>query len=302
MELSTRARRRLSTILALVLAAESVSAVSVAATSVGTPVPAARPSVAREIAAPIAPPILTRLTLLAEAGAGSAPRFAPRIVELPERPSADALAPINGGTATTKSDMPAAPKGNRELRATLPQAVRAASRAHASASSSHPATAAKPASKPAPKPASKPALKPAPKPVAKPRYAGTNHVWIPSLGISRPVYWYPCDRSRAPDNFMYRWGCAGANNVYLLGHAWGVMKPLHDAYVSGRLRVGMKTYYAGADAKVHEYSVRWWKLTLPTTAASWAWAAQSVPSMTLQTCVGAQSQWRLMVRLVEVNG
>jgi hypothetical protein len=100
---------------------------------------------------------------------------------------------------------------------------------------------------------------------------------------------------------MYRWGCSGANNVYLMGHAYSVMKPLHDAYVSGRLKVGMKAYYAGADGKVHVYAVRWWRLTRPTTDAAWAWAAQSVPSMTLQTCVGADSQWRLMVRLVEVN-
>ena len=113
--------------------------------------------------------------------------------------------------------------------------------------------------------------------------------------------WFPCDRSRPPDNYVYRWGCAGANNVYLLGHAYSVFEPLHDAYVSGRLHRGMEAVYADAGGRIHRYTVRWWKLVRPTTSASWAWAAQRVPSMTLQTCVGRNSQYRLMVRLVEVG-
>ena len=86
-----------------------------------------------------------------------------------------------------------------------------------------------------------------------------------------------------------------------MGHAHSVFKSLHNAYVSGRLRKGMKAIYADGKGNVHTYTVRWWKLTRPTTAASWAWAAQSVPSMTLQTCVGKNSEYRLMVRLVEVR-
>ena len=71
--------------------------------------------------------------------------------------------------------------------------------------------------------------------------------------------------------------------------------------LGGRLNVGMKAYYADSRGKVHTYRVKWWKLTKPTTSASWAWASQSVPSMTLQTCVGSNSEYRLMVRLVEVR-
>ena len=112
---------------------------------------------------------------------------------------------------------------------------------------------------------------------------------------------FPCDRKRPPDNLVYRWGCAGTNNVYLLGHAYSVLKPLHDGYTSHRLRVGMKAYYADSNGRVHVYAVTWWKTTPPTTSASWAWAAQPTPSMTLQTCVGADSELRLMVRLVEVR-
>ncbi len=132
-------------------------------------------------------------------------------------------------------------------------------------------------------------------------YHGTNHVWIPSLGITKAVQSFPCSRSRPPDAGVYRWGCAGRNNVYLMGHAWSTFKPLHDAYGSGRLHTGMKVMYADGSGRVHTYSVIWWKVTAPTTAASWAWASLSRPSMTLQTCVGANSAYRLMVRLVQVG-
>jgi sortase (surface protein transpeptidase) len=99
---------------------------------------------------------------------------------------------------------------------------------------------------------------------------------------------------------VYRWGCAGSNNVYLFGHAHSVFKPLHDAYVRGRLSKGMKVVYADANGKVSTYAVSWWKLTTPDKGA-WAYAAQSRPSLTLQTCVGARSQYRLIVRLAKVG-
>lgn len=132
-------------------------------------------------------------------------------------------------------------------------------------------------------------------------FHGRNHVWIPSLRISAAIQSFPCSRSRPPDAGVYRWGCAGRNNVYLLGHAWSTFKPLHDAYVGGRLRAGMKVWYADGSGRVHEYSVAWWRVVAPTSAASWAWAAQTRPSMTLQTCVGANSQYRLMVRLFQIH-
>jgi hypothetical protein len=130
---------------------------------------------------------------------------------------------------------------------------------------------------------------------------GRNHVWMPALGINRSVETFPCSRTRPPDNYVYRWGCAGRNNVYLLGHAYSVFKTLHDAYVSGRLRKGMTVDYADGNGRVRTYAVAWWKTTRPTGAAAWAWAAQSRPSMTLQTCVGANSEYRLIVRLIATN-
>jgi hypothetical protein len=46
--------------------------------------------------------------------------------------------------------------------------------------------------------------------------------------------------------------------------------------------------------------VRWWKVTTPDKG-EFAYAAQSTPSLTLQTCVGAKSQYRLIVRLTRAG-
>jgi sortase (surface protein transpeptidase) len=137
-------------------------------------------------------------------------------------------------------------------------------------------------------------------PTGSASYKGRNHVWIPALGVSRSVSWYACSSASYPGNRVYRWGCAGSNNVYLFGHAHSVFKPLHDAYVRGRLAKGMKLYYADQVGKVATYAVSWWKLTTPDKG-DWAYAAQSSPSLTLQTCVGKQSQYRLIVRLRKVG-
>jgi len=155
-------------------------------------------------------------------------------------------------------------------------------------------------SKPATKPVVKATVKaPAPKPAApKPSYSGTNRFWIPSLGLNYRVHLFECSRSRDPDNYIYRWGCAGANNVYILGHAYGVMKPLHDLYARGGLRKGMVAIYADGAGRVHWYRVTEWRVVDPSEAA-WAIASQPVPSMTLQTCVGKDGSKRLNVRLVQ---
>lgn len=131
-------------------------------------------------------------------------------------------------------------------------------------------------------------------------YHGRNHVWMPSLGISRSVSFYGCSNASYPGNRVYRWGCGGRNNVYLFGHAGSVFKPLHDAYVRGRLRKGAPLYYADGSGHVHAYRVSWWKLTT-ATKGTWAYQSLSAPSLTLQTCIGAQSQYRLIVRLTEVG-
>lgn len=131
-------------------------------------------------------------------------------------------------------------------------------------------------------------------------FRGRNHVWIPALGINRSVSFFACTSSAYPGDRVYRWGCAGSNNVYLFGHAHSVFRPLHDAYVRGRLSKGMKVIYADGNGRVSTYAVAWWKVTTPDKG-EFAYAAQSRPSLTLQTCVGAKSQFRLIVRLHKVG-
>ena len=271
MEIRFRRRRALSTVLALFLAVESVAAVAAAGQAAGP----ADAGVRHEL--PAAAPAGD---VLSEQGTGDAPvaPIAARVVT-----AAGQTRPDERDTAAAGAPRKQAP----DLAPVPDRAPRAA------------APTIKPP--PTPKPVKAAAASGGSKQAGTTAYKGRNHVWIPSLGINRAVYSFPCSRSREPDNYVYRWGCAGANNVYLLGHAHSVFKPLHDAYVAGRLKVGMKAWYADSRGKVHLYKVKWWKITRPTTDAKWAWAAQSVPSMTLQTCVGRNSEYRLMVRLVEVR-
>lgn len=159
------------------------------------------------------------------------------------------------------------------------------------------ATVAAPTSSAPPKTVQPPAPPKAP-PAA--RLHGRNHVWSAAFGLNRAVAWFSCSRSRPPDMAVYRWGCAGANNVYLFAHAGGPFQRLHDLYVSGRLRKGMTVSYADANGRVLRYAVAWWKVVLPTNG-DFAWAGQARPSMTLQTCVGANSRFRLIVRLYQVG-
>lgn len=132
------------------------------------------------------------------------------------------------------------------------------------------------------------------------RYKGRNHVWMPSLKVDKSVASYACSNKSYPGNRVYRWGCAGKNNLYLFGHADSVFKPLHDAYVGGRLKKGMKLYYADSNGRVRTYQVAWWKITT-ATKGTWAYAPLAKPSVTLQTCVGSRSQYRLIVRLTQVS-
>ncbi|HEX5465375.1 MAG TPA: hypothetical protein VFW92_01740 [Candidatus Limnocylindrales bacterium] len=153
--------------------------------------------------------------------------------------------------------------------------------------------------KTAPKPSPKPTPKPTPKPA--PTYSGRNHMWYPALGISHSVTWYACSASYALSySAVYRWGCAGTNNVYLMAHAGGIFGPLYTAYYAGKLKVGMLVVYADNASHIHYFKLQWWKTTPPDGDVGWAYAAQSVSSLTLQTCVGADSSLRLVARFVEV--
>jgi len=269
MEIPSRRRRALSTVLALFLAIESVSAVAAVATIPrGAGANQTAPAAALSAPVPNAAPEAVAPAALAPAASKTNDSVVRRTLGAPDPVRSDPV----------RSQAPAVRARTLSAKAAL-----AFSKPRSKSSSSGSVASGGSGS------------------VKAGSLKGRNHFWFPALGINRSVSGYACSRSSALANVVYRWGCAGRNNVYIMGHAWGVMKPLHDAYVNGRLRVGMKTYYADGSGRVHAYKIKWWKLTRPTTSASWAWASLSTPSMTLQTCIGKNSEYRLMVRLVRVR-
>ena len=124
-------------------------------------------------------------------------------------------------------------------------------------------------------------------------------MWFPALGISRSTYFFPCSSNAYPGNVVYRWGCAGSNNVYLFGARPRRLQAAPRRVCQRPPQEGHEGLYADSKGKVRTYAVIWWKVTTPTKGG-FAFAAQSRPSLTLQTCVGARSQYRLIVRLVKI--
>ena len=85
----------------------------------------------------------------------------------------------------------------------------------------------------------------------------------------------PCSRSRPPDAGVYRWGCAGPNNVYLLGmpgaRSSRSTTPTSTAGSGRACRSG----YADGHGRRPPVPGQLADGQLPSTAASWAWAGQS---------------------------
>jgi len=215
------------------------------------------------------------------------------VAEIAQRRAAEAA-------AIAKAKAEAAAKARAEAAAKAKAEAAAKARAEAATKAKAQAAAAAKARADA---AARTAVKPVPPAPPKPTgatYSGRNRFWYPALGITQSVAWFPCSRSRAPDNLVYRWGCAGSNNVYLMAHAWGKFHALNRAYYNHTLKSGQLVVYGDANGRIHYYRLDWWKTARPTTSASWAWAAQSRSSLTLQTCVGANSEYRLFVRFHEV--
>jgi hypothetical protein len=131
-------------------------------------------------------------------------------------------------------------------------------------------------------------------------YRGVYHLWIPGLGLSRGISDWGCNGGLIPNRVEY-WGCVGRHNLYLLGHAWGVFAPIHDGYHSGALKVGLTAWYADKAGGVHRYRISQIRHVANKDYASWstwAMAASSSQIITLQTCDGPTSAYRILVRLV----
>ena len=128
---------------------------------------------------------------------------------------------------------------------------------------------------------------------------------LPVAGLNRAVYDWGCRGGTVPD-LVLRWGCAGSNNLYLLGHASSVFDPVHDAYRDGRLTAGRLASWTRNGVK-QTYKVAWARIVPASyvwngqSGDEWAWNATSRKAITLQTCWGTASAYRLIVRLYLVT-
>ena len=154
--------------------------------------------------------------------------------------------------------------------------------------------------KAAPKPRPAPAKTKVVTKKATASYRGVYHLWIPALGLSRGIFDWGCNGGLIPNRVEY-WGCVGQHNLYLLGHAWGVFAPIHDGYHSGALKVGLTAWYADKSGDVHRYRISQIRHVANkdyATWSTWAMASSSSQIITLQTCDGPTSAYRILVRLV----
>ncbi len=136
---------------------------------------------------------------------------------------------------------------------------------------------------------------------------------FPGLGasgretLSGTIYNWGC-RGGTIGESIYRWGCAGRNNRYLMGHAYASFEPLHDFVAARgvgagtRALVGKPVYLRTGTGAVLRYRVAWARVasvgSWGATGDAWAWNATADPSLTFQTCYGARSQYRIIVRAV----
>lgn len=128
-------------------------------------------------------------------------------------------------------------------------------------------------------------------------FGGHNRFSIPTLGINSTIGTTSCG-VLIPNGIWY-WPCAGRNNLYLMGHAWGVFAPVHNGYHSGLLTAGLTALYSDGAGVVHRYRLLWVEdLPVAVWGKGATWAATSSSVITLQTCDGATDNYRIIVRFV----
>jgi hypothetical protein len=140
---------------------------------------------------------------------------------------------------------------------------------------------------------------PRPAPQAPPAPAPTvavpaNTLVIPRLGVRQHVSDYTDCTGAAgvPHWDVWRWTCAGTNNVYVMAHNPGIFTPILG------LQVGDIIQYGDPAGVVHTYKV------VSTTIVSYTdtspMNALSVPSITLQTCWNFDGTQDFIVRAVQI--
>lgn len=143
-----------------------------------------------------------------------------------------------------------------------------------------------------------------------------GYLRFPGLGrsgaetMSGTIYSWGC-RGGELGLKIYRWGCAGVNNRYLMGHAHASFEPLYDfvrargATAGARALVGKIVYLRTVTGSQQRYRVKWAKVYSVSywgaTGERWAWNSTAVPSITFQTCYGAASEYRLIVRAERIG-
>ena len=155
-------------------------------------------------------------------------------------------------------------------------------------------------------------------PAAQPAGALSTAGWLRFGGlgaaggdvISGPVYNWGC-RGGELGRYAYRWGCAGANNRYLMGHAYAEFEPLYrfvrarGPAAGTRALVGKLVTWKTPSGDVQRYRVSWARVAAVgwwgRTGHLWAWNAPTAPTITFQTCYGARSEYRIIVRAVLVG-
>ena len=106
-------------------------------------------------------------------------------------------------------------------------------------------------------------------------------------------------------NLVETLGNVGHNNIYLLGHAYGVFKPFVTYYTNHRhtLPKGLDLYYADHQGRVTHYRMTFNELVALTSSvhAHLIYDDLATPSVTIQTCWNASGTIDLMVRFVAVR-
>jgi hypothetical protein len=134
----------------------------------------------------------------------------------------------------------------------------------------------------------------------------------PNLNKPTQIKDWACGEGLLPNAIdIFSSGCAGTNNIFLMGHAYGVFWQLRYAYNHSLLKDRAIAYYTDGSGEEHAYQLDW--VDHPTEAEAGkgsSWAATPTPVITLYTCddytqtangkdtVLARDAYRIVVRLV----
>ena len=146
--------------------------------------------------------------------------------------------------------------------------------------------------------------------------SSAGSISFPGLGrsgtetMSGPVFNWGC-RGGELGPQIYRWGCAGDRNRYLMGHAFAGFEELHNFVAARgvtagtRALVGLPVHLRTATGRLVVFRVTWARVASVKywgrTGDRWAWNETKLPSITFQTCYGARSEYRLIVRAERVD-